>query len=235
MRRPAWTSLLAAGALAAPGCEVVTGFDDLVFEPEACVPDSADDVCRAAGAECGTLLDNCGNEVACDDVCAAPYACSVGGVDENSCGCTGGAHETPLAPPQCPIAETFEGRSYYFCDALSWDDAHAFCRSFGTDLVVVQTATENTYLQNRMTQKSWIGLRADPPCDPNLGCAFSWVDGVILDSDQFSNWNEGEPNNQGGGELCVEIQDATAAVGRWNDVTCANVLGVICETTCPDA
>lgn len=232
MRRPAFVSMLAFGALAAGGCEVVTGFDDLAFEPEACVPDDVAEVCRTA--ECGTLVDNCGNEVTCEDRCVAPYACSVGGVDSNTCGCTGGALETPPAPAQCAIAETFEGHSYYFCDALSWDDARAFCRSFGTDLVVVQVVTENTYLQNRMPEKSWIGLRAEPPCDPNLGCGFSWVDGVVLDSTQFQNWNAGEPNNQGGGELCVEMQDATAAIGRWNDVTCANVLGVICETTCPD-
>ncbi len=223
---------LAAWGLAVLGCEVVTGLSDLEFQPERCEPDPVTTTC--ASAECGSVIDNCGNTVACDDRCEVPYACGVGGVDPNTCGCTGGVFITPATPAECSLAETIEGRSYYYCNPLPWDDAQQFCRSFGTDLVVIEDAAENAYVQNRMLGKSWLGLRASPPCDPNLGCPFSWVNGVLLDAAAYQNWNAGEPNNQGGGELCVEILEEVGLVGRWNDVSCTNVLNVICETTCPD-
>lgn len=221
---PAWCLLLAGG------CEVVTGFDDLTFEPETCEPESAADTC--ANLACGVRTNNCGTEVECPDTCAAPFACGVGGVNANECGCTGGsAHQTPLAPETCPVAGTLGGRSYYFCGAFGFEDARAFCQSFGTDLAVIGSAAEMTFVSTNLAGNSWIGLFAEPPCDA-AGCAFGWVDGTPLSA--FTNWNTDEPNNSNGGEFCVEVQSGGANQGRWNDVPCTNVLNTICETTCPD-
>jgi hypothetical protein len=223
--------------LVAGGCEVVTGFDDLEFQPEPCVPDPMEEVC--ANVACGTTQDNCGNDVICPDTCEVPYACGVGGVTPNQCGCTGGeGFQTPVAPPECPVAETREGRTYYFCDPLmEWEDARAFCQGFGTDLAVIDDQAENDFVTLRMRGKSWLGLYVPNPdgCDPVLGCEFHWVNGVVLDATRYANWNmdTGEPNNTGGSEFCVEILNDLSVSGRWNDAPCSSRLNIVCETTCP--
>ncbi len=232
MRR--WALLWIASLLiGVSSCEAVTGFDDLQFVAEKCVPDDVATVC--ANVACGTAMDNCGTEVTCADLCMVPFVCGVGGVPSNECGCTGGpSHTTPTAPPRCTAMATFEGHTYYFCGEQNHADARASCQAFGTDLVVISSQGENTFVTSNMLGKSWTGLLAEPPCDPNFGCPFRWVDGTVLDSESYASWNDAEPNNSGGGEFCVEIGNELATPGRWNDVPCANVLSFVCETTCPD-
>ncbi|XP_063816733.1 pulmonary surfactant-associated protein D-like [Pseudophryne corroboree] len=41
----------------------------------------------------------------------------------------------------------------------------------------------------------------------------------------YSNWHPGEPNNERGAEVCVEMYDT----GRWNDENCAEMRRIICE------
>jgi hypothetical protein len=43
----------------------------------------------------------------------------------------------------------------------------------------------------------------------------------------FANWNDGEPNNSGGNEDCVEMM---ASSGLWNDQRCYVSRSYLCET-----
>jgi hypothetical protein len=220
--------------LALSGCEVVNGLTDLTFAPEPCAPEPLEEVC--AGAACGVRLDNCGQEVECPDLCAPPFACGVG-VGPNECGCSGGPIlATPPPPEGC--APVMRGtRTYYFCDRMPFLDGRDFCRSFGADMVVLQSADENAFVEATMPMQSWIGLYDEDGCAPGEACAFEWVDQTTPEQHAFVNWNNGEPNNTGGGEHCAEIQKGTSgplSPGPWNDVPCTNSQPVICETTCPE-
>jgi C-type mannose receptor len=52
---------------------------------------------------------------------------------------------------------------------------------------------------------------------------FQWQDGSNL---SFTNWNNGEPNNYGGVEKCVEL---FVESGKWNDMDCKYLRPSICK------
>ena len=45
----------------------------------------------------------------------------------------------------------------------------------------------------------------------------------------YQNWNEGEPNNWGDGEDCVEMFAVEHALGLWNDHFCTDQNEYICQ------
>jgi hypothetical protein len=237
-RAPGWheanrarTAIVLGLALGASGCEVVNGLNDLTFvpeEPPACVPEPPETSCE--GASCGVRTGNCGQEVACDDLCMAPFSCGVG-VGPDECGCSGGPILATPPPPEGCTPVMRGTRTYYFCATMNFEDGREFCRGFGTDLVVLQTIDENDFVAITTPANSWIGLYDPDGVCRGMFCDFEWVDGTTPGQHQYVNWNFGEPNNVGGGEHCVEIQTGT---GGWNDVPCSNSRPVICETTCPE-
>ena len=44
----------------------------------------------------------------------------------------------------------------------------------------------------------------------------------------FTNWSSGEPNNAGG-EDCAHINDGNIYTKNWNDISCNQQLGALCE------
>ena len=50
-------------------------------------------------------------------------------------------------------------------------------------------------------------------------CPFEWDDHSPV---TYQNWNEGEPNNWGDGEDCVEMFAVEHALGLWNDHFCTD-------------
>jgi hypothetical protein len=221
-----WSVLL----LLATGCEAVSGLDSLEFVPEVCTGEPAPELC--ASLACGETVDRCGATVMCPDLCAPPYACEVGGVPANTCGCSGPPNLTPPPPAECTQVPVASGHAHYFCGSGTFDEARAFCRSFGTDLVIVGDAVENGSVWQQMPLKSFIGLY-DPTECIGLGCPFEWVDGS---APSYTNWAPLEPNNTDNIEHCVElIKDDIdpQKVARWNDVPCSSTRGIVCETTCP--
>ena len=218
---------LALVALALAGCERVSGLSELTFE---CFPEGAELTCE--GVVCGSAINNCGDEVECPDTCQGVEVCEAGGAPENTCGCTGGARTSPEFIDGCTRldGQFGTGNWYYFCEApMSFADARSFCRSFGTDLVIIDGIAENQVVRQIIPDNVWLGL-SDPArtLDPY---DFVWVDGSAAG---FTNWYPGEPNNTGGGEHCAEMMAAfNGLAGYWNDLPCDNVKAVLCETTCP--
>jgi lectin-like protein len=211
------------------GCEQVSGLGGLEFVPEKCT-DPIEEAC--AGLACGDTTDACGEVVTCPDTCAPPFACQVGGVPPNTCGCTGAPNMTPPAPPGCTSATSPEGRTYYFCGTNDFEGAREFCTSFGTDLVIIRDDTENTFVYQSMGAKSFIGLW-DPTSCTTMNCPFEWVDGS---PPSFTKWAASEPSNNDGAEHCVELMKNDPDPARdfkWNDIPCSAIKAFVCETTCP--
>ena len=72
----------------------------------------------------------------------------------------------------------------------------------------------------------WLGLRQH--CS---GCSFEWNDLSVVD---YTHWNDGEPNNAGNGEDCVQAydwsDDGIPPNFGWNDDDCnKETMGWICE------
>ena len=57
-------------------------------------------------------------------------------------------------------------------------------------------------------------------------CPFEWDDHSPV---TYQNWNEGEPNNWGDGEDCVEMFVHDIYGGLWNDHFCTDQNEYICQ------
>ncbi|KAG8519254.1 Low affinity immunoglobulin epsilon Fc receptor [Galemys pyrenaicus] len=104
----------------------------------------------------------------------------------------------------------FQRKCYYFGEgAKKWIQARYACHSLQGQLVSVHSQEEQDFLTKHANRKgSWIGLQ-----DLDIEGEFVWMDGSPLD---YSNWRQGEPNNDGQGEDCVVMEGS----GQWNDAFC---------------
>jgi len=159
-------------------------------------------------------------ETDCDDENPDVYpdafeACN--GIDDD---CDEQVDEEEICP--CDTIEE-EGIVYSICeDPLSADDALDLCREAGMELVKIDDMAEQLLLNNWLSdseQSSWfIGLN-----DRDIEDEWVWSDGSEM---RWSRWNNGEPNDYGQGEDCVELrwyQD------NWNDIRCDQSRPFICE------
>uniref|UniRef100_A0A3B4UBM4 C-type lectin domain-containing protein n=1 Tax=Seriola dumerili TaxID=41447 RepID=A0A3B4UBM4_SERDU len=87
---------------------------------------------------------------------------------------------------------------------LTWKDAQTYCRTYHTDLAMIDNAEENADVMSLMsTQYVWIGLYREP---------WRWSDNS---SSSFTNWQSGQPNNYDS-DYC-----AAESLGHvWADVNC---------------
>ncbi len=134
------------------------------------------------------------------------------------------ANGSKTAPPVASDipdgALSFNGHAYmyyFFENPVRWDDAEAFCESLGGHLATITSPEEQEVLTNGNEDFLWIGGRW------GIDGGWTWVTGEAW---SYSAWNEGEPNNYGGGENYVSVRP----VG-WNDCTMdsSEVFGLICE------
>ncbi|XP_023148651.2 CD209 antigen-like protein C [Amphiprion ocellaris] len=122
--------------------------------------------------------------------------------------------------PTCPAGwKMFSCTCYLLSQASdSWTNGREDCKRQGADLVVINSAEEQTFLSMFANKPTWIGLN-----DIQTEGTWMWVDGTPL---TLSYWDTDEPNN-GGEEDCAQIR--TAHNTLWNDVPCTSSLQWICE------
>ena len=103
-----------------------------------------------------------------------------------------------------------------------WSDAEKQCQKEpGGHLMSFHSEEEVRAVQSIITHDGWtywIGLRMNCPT-----CSFTWSDHSAFD---FSNWQEGEPNNVGGVENCVEMKGFDDF--GWNDHKCSEERSFFC-------
>ncbi|XP_040913949.1 CD209 antigen-like protein E [Toxotes jaculatrix] len=110
----------------------------------------------------------------------------------------------------------------------SWGKARQDCRDRGADLVVIDSAAEQTFLSNLVEDQiaSWIGLT-----DVDEEKTWKWIDGTPL---TLSYWAETQPDNGGGDpkwgeEDCAHLRAGKKTENNWNDLSCNASLQWICE------
>ena len=101
--------------------------------------------------------------------------------------------------------QSFDGSCYKFSDDRQiYDDAVRACDAQGAELVKIESAEENSFVQELCGRKTcWLGL-AEPPDSED----WFWVDGTPASKASswfgkaewlgYSNWDQGEPNNHAG-------------------------------------
>jgi hypothetical protein len=109
--------------------------------------------------------------------------------------------------------------AYLLCKGrtASFDEARAFCRGRGGDLVSIDDEEESALVVSLGPGNAWIGLT-----DAGEEGSFEWVDGSGSD---YANWSDNQPDDYQAGEDCVHLYDD----GRWNDNSCAAALPFVCE------
>ncbi|XP_036756528.2 P-selectin isoform X1 [Manis pentadactyla] len=116
---------------------------------------------------------------------------------------------------------------HYSTKAYSWDNSRAFCQSLYTDLVAIQNKDEIAYLDDalpRFGSYYWIGIR-------KIDGSWTWVGTRKTLTAEAENWAEGEPNNRGNNQDCVEIYiKSSSAPGKWNDEPCGKRKRALCYT-----
>ncbi|XP_021100912.1 CD209 antigen-like protein E [Heterocephalus glaber] len=94
----------------------------------------------------------------------------------------------------CPWDWTFFQRKCYFFSRSQrdWRDSITTCQEVGAQLVIVENAEEQSFLQQTSKSKgyAWMGLS-----DLNKESEWHWVDGSPLSLSLVRYWNKGQPNN----------------------------------------
>lgn len=142
----------------------------------------------------------------------------------------GGEPDARVAP--CGSATEYvewpdNGHFYRLVDSSSsWDAARTTCAGDDAHLAIIDDQAENDHVRGLTSSGNlWIGLN-----DQDMERTFVWVDGTVLnEAEDFTNWNDGEPNNSFG-EDCVEMRSD----GQWNDRDCSSNRPFVCECD-PDA
>ena len=112
------------------------------------------------------------------------------------------------------ILPIYNGKEYLLSSAKSWEDAQTEAKSVGGNLVTINNAAEETWLQQNFgtSEQLWIGLT-----DRNTEGMFEWVNGETA---TYRNWSPGEPNDYKfsgafpGGEDYAVMNQGT----QWNDL-----------------
>ncbi|KAH3780149.1 macrophage mannose receptor 1-like isoform X2 [Dreissena polymorpha] len=124
---------------------------------------------------------------------------------------------------QCRGDYTINGTicSKYFADAVSWEGANRRCKRDNSTLFKMDTRNTLSLLQsiitNNVVRRIWVGARRKSNTNE-----FQWINGASVS--QF--WKNGEPNNQGGDENCVNLG---IGAGFLNDRSCSENNAFVCE------
>ena len=137
----------------------------------------------------------------------------------------------------CPNGWTrFDNYCYLVSSSIkTWDQAQAYCKSLGGRLVKINSAEENEFVLNLVTQKApslkqvWIGLKWS-------STAFYWQDHSVP---VYTNWAPKEPNGKARepcGQMWMDGHSyllPSKAAGYWNDIACHVISsvpnGIVCE------
>ncbi|XP_069106627.1 perlucin-like [Argopecten irradians] len=142
----------------------------------------------------------------------------------------------------CPVAFQQYDESCYkvFVETATWIDAKKYCQIFGGDLVKIETQEEETTLEQVLN---------DVHANRTAKIENYWVDGsdVLTEGEWrwvgtpgysqliaggYSNWEDGQPDNYGGSENCIQIRYDFNM--HWNDEDCDEKDSFICEAEYSD-
>lgn len=106
--------------------------------------------------------------------------------------------------------------AYVIVQGPTWEEAQANAQKLGGNLVTINDANEQRWLEEQFSGAAWIGYT-----DKLIEGQWKWVDGS---QSTYTNWRAGEPNNSGSFEdYGVTSLDGD---GKWNDLGVNNFKGI---------
>ncbi|KAL1023620.1 hypothetical protein UPYG_G00043630 [Umbra pygmaea] len=124
----------------------------------------------------------------------------------------------------CPEGWLKFNTSCYFITSTK-DSAGAgqkACKALNGDLVVINSREEQLFIYG-LKERVWIGIYKKEK-------SWNWVDSTPFTT---TYWMEGEPDNKGGSEECVEVIPTVDPLRSWNDASCGTKLFTVCEKKAP--
>lgn len=108
--------------------------------------------------------------------------------------------------------QQFDDHCYKIFDyGMAWDDAKNFCENIGGHLATITSHREQIFINKMILNygaKNYYWLGASKDNFEN----WHWLTGEYF---YYTNWNVGEPNNEGGDEKYLMIYKSNL---MWNDV-----------------
>ncbi|MEM9271488.1 MAG: NF038122 family metalloprotease [Cyanobacteria bacterium P01_F01_bin.143] len=100
--------------------------------------------------------------------------------------------------------------TYFLSQAGTWQEAQAEAQSYGGNLVTINDAAENIWLQNTFNtdESFWIGFS-----DSEQEGVWKWASGQ---SNTYTNWFHSEPNNSGNSQNYA-VLNYYSNDGKWDD------------------
>jgi hypothetical protein len=117
-------------------------------------------------------------------------------------------------------AERAAGHCYFRLPSnnVTFAEAQSGCSGVGAHLVTIGAAAEDAVVRRLLRGRDpWIGLKRAAG-SPSVDASFAWITG---EARSFVGWGSAEPNATG---ECVAMTDT-----GWNDQSCTQVGGAICE------
>ena len=131
--------------------------------------------------------------------------------------------------------KSIHGKCYkVVTETKSWEEAKNYCKDLNGKLAEPQNRSENELLYDYLQSESG---SYPPPQGPPAWIGINDINSegkFVFDSNNnevpYEYWQSGEPNNKGGKENCVFIDDTnTEKLGAWNDNECNLRIQSICE------
>lgn len=134
-----------------------------------------------------------------------------------------GAHADIIAGP---ITNPSNGHDYYLLSQNTWKFSEDEAEALGGTLAIIKNASEENWVFANFSGQAnhnglWIGLHRT-----ETGGPFIWATSTPTN---YFDWAPGEPNNYGGHENCVQMQNEPGDTGRWNDFSDDNLLNGVVE------
>ncbi|XP_050309058.1 C-type lectin 37Db-like isoform X6 [Anthonomus grandis grandis] len=118
---------------------------------------------------------------------------------------------------------------------VTWYQASVLCQQNGMELISINSASEENAIEAILANYSttvgpnngyWTSATRNGACSTE----FVWFSGGK--SLIYNNFGPGQPDNAGKIESCIELILENANKYSWNDLSCENKIGFICQSKC---